>query len=36
MKKILIILAIGFLVAIFMFIKNQKREFNFFFLPLGK
>lgn len=26
MKKILIILAIGFLVAIFMFIKNQKRE----------
>ena len=26
MKKILIILAIGFLIAIFMFIKNQKKE----------
>lgn len=26
MKKILIILAIGFLIAIFMFIENQKKE----------
>ena len=34
MKKILIILAIGFLVAIFMFIKNQKKEnltFSFYY-----